>query len=162
MRYVLETNSYFRHFVGVLLFFVFIMMEGGWSFNKVEDDKFSNNWASGNVIHTGIMAFFLYIIFLISSKSKFIYNVLFFALMLIIYLINTQRSYLLVRDSISEETNKYLLILENGMGVVGLGVLIVGFIDYFIYQSRSHHTDFSLEKFILGAHDCTKMKKLHH
>ena len=162
MRYVLETNAYFRHFVGVLLFFVFIMLEGGWSFNKVEDDKFSNNWASGNVVHTAILSFFLYIIFIISSKSKFIYNVLFFALMLVIYLINTQRSYLLIRGSISEETNKYLLMLENGMGFVGLGVLIVGFIDYFIYQYRSHRTDFSFMKFILGAHDCTKVNKLKH
>ena len=53
-------------------------------------------------------------------------------------------------------------MLENGMGFVGLGVLIVGFIDYFIYQYRSHRTDFSFMKFILGAHDCTKVNKLKH
>jgi hypothetical protein len=160
MRYVLETNPYFRHFLGVLLFFVFIMMEGGWSFNKEEDEKFSNNWASGNVVHSGILALGLYIVFVISSKSQLMYNAIFFALMLVIYLINTQRSYLLVRGSISQETSNYLLMFENGMAAVGLIVLVAGFIDYFIYQSRSHKNDFSLEKFILGAHECTKVSKL--
>jgi hypothetical protein len=160
MRYVLETSPYFRHFLGVLLFFVFIMLEGGWSFNKEEDDKFSNNWASGNVIDTGILAFGLYIIFLISSKSQFIYNALFFMIILAIYLINTQRSYLLIRESISKETNKYLLLLQNGMALLALIILIVGFIDYYIYQTQVHKKDFSFMKFILGAHQCTKLKKL--
>ena len=53
-------------------------------------------------------------------------------------------------------------MVENGMGFVGLGVLIVGFVDYFIYQYQSHHHDFSVEKFLLGAHDCTKVSKLKH
>ncbi len=51
-------------------------------------------------------------------------------------------------------------MFENGMAVVGVIILIAGFIDYFIYQYRSHKTDFSLEKFILGAHECTKVSKL--
>ena len=104
-RYMFETNPYFRHFVGVMVFFVFIMLEGGWSFNTKEDDKAPNNWSSGNVIDTAILSFGLYFIFLISSKSQFIYNILFFAIVLMIYLVNTQRSYYLVRESISKETN---------------------------------------------------------
>jgi hypothetical protein len=151
MRYVFETNPYFRHFVGILMFFVFIMCEGGWSFNKEEDEKSANSWSSGNVLHTAAFAFGLYTIFLISSKSKFIYNILFFVLILIIYLVNTQRSYYEDRDSISEDTNNNLLLFENYTAVVAFIVLVFGFVDYFIYQSRTHSGDFSLSQFILGS-----------
>jgi hypothetical protein len=159
-RYMFETNKYFRHFIGILLFFVFIMMEGGWSFNKEEDDKFSNNWASGNVIDTAILSFALYFIFLISSKSQFIYNITFFVIVLIVYLINTQRSYYLVRESISKETNSNLLMFEMGASIVAVIVLIFGFGDYFVYQLKSHKKDFSYLNFILGSHTCRSISSI--
>lgn len=161
-RYIFETSPYFRHFIGILLFFVFIMMEGGWSFNKEEDDKFSNNWASGNVIDTAILAFGLYAVFLISSKSQFIYNIAFFAIVLIIYLINTQRSYYLVRESISKETNSHLLMFETFGSIIAVIILIYGFGDYYLYQMKSHPKDFSYTKFILGAHKCQSVSSLNN
>jgi len=158
-RYMFETNPYFRHFVGVLVFFVFIMLEGGWSFNTEEDGKAPNNWSSGNVIDTAILSFGLYFIFLISSKSQFIYNITFFMLVLMVYLINTQRSYYLARESISEETNSNILIFENIASAVAGSVLIYGFGDYFVYQLNSHKKDFSFLKFILGSHVCKSVTK---
>jgi len=158
-RYMFETNPYFRHFVGIFVFFVFIMLEGGWSFNTEEDDKAPNNWSSGNVIDTAILSFGLYFIFLISSKSQFIYNITFFLLVLIVYLINTQRSYYLARESISEETNSNILIFENIASAVAGIVLIYGFGDYFVYQLNSHKKDFSFLKFILGSHVCKSVTK---
>ena len=156
-RYMFETNPYFRHFVGILLFFVFIMLEGGWSFNKEEDSKFSNNWASGNVIDTAILSFGLYCIFLISSKSRFIYNITFFLLILIIYFINTQRSYYLVRESISKETNSKILMFETFALIIAIIVLLYGFGDYYVYQSTSHKKDFSFVNFMLGSHICKSL-----
>jgi hypothetical protein len=154
-----ETNPYFRHFVGVLVFFVFIMLEGGWSFNAKEDSKASNNWSSGNVIDTAILSFGLYFIFLISSKSQFIYNITFFLLVLMVYLINTQRSYYLARESISEETNSNILIFETIASAVAGIVLVYGFGDYFVYQMNSYKKDFSFLKFILGSHICKSLSK---
>ncbi len=162
MRYVFETNPYFRHFIGILMFFVFIMCEGGWSFNKEEDEKSSNSWSSGNVIHTAMFAFGLYCIFLISSKSRFIYNILFFALILIVYLVNTQRSYYYVRESISDDTNTKLLLFENFTTIVAFIVLIFGFGDYFVYQLKNYGENFSLSQFILGAHKCKSVRSLNN
>jgi len=158
-RYMFETNPYFRHFVGIMVFFVFIMLEGGWSFNTEEDGKAPNNWSSGNVIDTAILSFGLYFIFLISSKSRFMYNITFFLLVLMVYLINTQRSYYLARESISEETNSNILIFENIASAVAGIVLIYGFGDYFVYQLNSHKKDFSFLKFILGSHVCKSVTK---
>ena len=135
------------------------MLEGGWSFNTKEDEKAPNNWSSGNVIDTAILSFGLYCIFLISSKSQFIYNITFFLLVLMIYLINTQRSYYLARESISEETSSNILIFENIASAVAGIVLIYGFGDYFVYQMNSHKKDFSFLKFILGSHVCKSLAK---
>jgi hypothetical protein len=160
MRYTFESNPYFRHFIGTLMFFIFIMLEGGWSFDTKNDEKFPNNWASGNVIDTAIMSFCLYFIFLLSSKSNFTNNILFFSLILLLYLINTQRNYMFIRESINKNTNDNLLFLEYGIAILSIITLVYGVIDYFMYQSISHKRGFSLEKFLLGAHKCKSVERL--
>ena len=112
MRFVFENSLYFRHIVGILMIFVFIMMEGGWSFNQEYDDKEANNWASGNVIDTLLMAFAIYVVFVISSKSQFIPNMIFFSSLLLLYLINTQREYYKARKDLGETQDQALLFTE--------------------------------------------------
>jgi hypothetical protein len=155
MRKALETSMYFRHLIGIIIFFVFIMLEGGWSFNNKIDEMFSNNWSSGNVIDTLIISFFLYIIFLLSAKSQFKYNIIFFGLVFILYLINTQRDYWYQRKLISMESNKYTLIIEYIILFFAIFFLIFGFIDYVIYQKKEYKNKFNWIIFLLGAHNCS-------
>lgn len=157
MRYVFENSLYFRHFVGILMIFVFIMMEGGWSFDQEIDEEASNNWASGNVFHTSVMAFVIYVLFLISSKSRFWPNIIFFSLLLILYFINTQREYYLVRKRLDESTNNALLATQYGISALTIGTLIYGFVDYIFYQMREHPNDFDWIKFLLGGHQCKSL-----
>jgi hypothetical protein len=44
----LTNNIYCKHIIGFGLFFMFIMLEGGWSFDQKEEDKHTVDWSNGN------------------------------------------------------------------------------------------------------------------
>lgn len=157
MRYVLETNLYFRHLIGILMIFVLIMTSGGWSFDKKVDDEAPTNWYNGNVIDTMIMALCIYIIFLFSSKSRFWPNIVFFSILLLLYLINTQREFWNAREQITEKINKILLNTEYVLSGVGGVTLLYGFVDYVCYQKEEYGNRFNWLYFILGRKRCSKI-----
>lgn len=161
MRFVFENSLYFRHIVGILMIFVFIMMEGGWSFNQDYDEKEANNWASGNVIDTMIMAFGIYVIFVISSKSRFIPNMIFFTTLLLLYLINTQREYYKTRKDLDEKQNQAILFVEYILAAVSIITLLYGFTDYIVYQKGQYKQDFNWTTFLLGGHKCARLESIN-
>lgn len=155
MQKFLSNNFLGRHIVGIVMVFVFIMMEGGWSFQK--DDESDNNWSSGNVIDSLIMASGIYLVFLISSKSKLIPNIIFYLLLFALYAINTQRSFWLNRKKITEDTNTNMINVEIGLSITILCTLCYGLVDYIIYQKHNYKNDFSWSTFILGKTKCSSV-----
>lgn len=154
MQNELKTSKYFRHIIGILLVFVFIMLEGGWSFDDDTNNKAPNNWASGNVMHTILFAFGIYTIFIISSKSKLLPNLIFFGLVLVLYLFNTQRNYYYERKLITEEQNQRIIYICKFIFLCAIIVLMYGFIDYIGYQKQEYGNRFNWSTFILGASKC--------
>lgn len=159
MQSFLENINGGKHILGIVMVFVFIMLEGGWSFNEEENDMADNDWSSGNVIDSLIIGTFIYILFVISSKSRLIFNVVFYTIMFILYLINTQRSYYHVRDIIKDDTNEEILLVEKWILVIGIIVIIYGFIDYVIYQQKNYKSNFSWFLFLYGVDTCNKLNK---
>jgi hypothetical protein len=158
MRTFLHSSIYFRHIIGVLMIFVFIMLEGGWSFDTEEDKKADNSWSSGDTFGSLGMALLIYLMFIISSKSKLIPNLLFFLLLFILYIVNTQREYWHVRKTISDQTNENLLKSEYIISGLAAVVAIYGFINYIVYQKAEYKTNFSWETFLLGVRVCAGSK----
>ena len=101
-----------------------------------------------------IMAIGIYVVFLISSKSQLIPNLIFFTLTFALYIINTQRTYWMVRNKIDETTNAALIRFEIGLFTVCIATLIIGFIDYTLYQRRSYGNAFSWTTFLVGTPKC--------
>lgn len=157
MRHFLMTSLYFKHIFAIIMVFAFIMFEGGWDLDKKEEDKAPTNWASGNTIHTLYIAVFIYIVFLISSKSRLVPNLIFFGIMFLLYFVNTYRDYAHQRKYFSDEFNKTLLYYEAIVGTVAFAVLVYGFIDYYLYQKADHPNDFSWKHFILGTSQCKSL-----
>ena len=158
MRYVLSTNIFARHFLALLMVFIFIMGLGGWSFDSKLDAMANNDWTSGNVIETLIMSFAIYVTFLISSKSQFVPNMIFFGLLLLLYLINTQRNFWKARNMISANTNELMLYSTYILGATSIITLFYGFINYINYQKSQYGDQFSWFYFILGGHKCASLE----
>lgn len=157
MRHLLVTSPYARHILAIVMVFAFIMFEGGWDFNKEEEDKAPTNWASGNTVHSFILAIGVYIVFLISSKAKLIPNIIFFVLLFILYFINTYRLYIYERKRINDETNKIILVIEKILALIAVTILVYGFVDYIFYQKNEYGSDFNWFQFLLGGRKCSSI-----
>ena len=163
MRNFIQKYWYARHILAIILVFAFIMFEGGWDFDKSIEDKESNNWASGNTIHSLIIAIIIYLVFLISSKSKLIPNILFFSLLFILYVTNTYREYKFRReDENNKDINKNnnIIIFEQIIFSLAIIVLVFGFIEYYFYQKSQHPDNFDHFKFILGTTSCNSAQNM--
>lgn len=156
-QYLFNKNLYAKHIIGLLLIFVFIMMEGGWSFNQKLQDEAPVDWSNGNVIDSMVWSFIIYTIFLLTSKMKVKPNIAFYSLIFAIYLINTQRLYWKNRDLITKEQNEktvHILKLCSGAAVL---LFMYGITNYYNYEKVKRGKDFRLPIFFLGKRQCDKL-----
>ena len=80
-------------------------MEGGWELdNNVTNSHF--NWSNGNTLHSLVWSFVLYVIFLLSTKMTFFYNIIFFIILLFIYIINTYKNNLIEKEKLDKDFHK--------------------------------------------------------
>ncbi len=159
MRKYLHETHYGRHVFGIIMILAFIMFEGGWSFDQDLDKAAENDWASGNVLSSIVWAATIYLIFLISSKSRLIPNLLFFFTIFLVYCINTQRCYWKERNLISAKMDERILAFCRYLILVAAVILIYGFIDYVIYQRQDRPGTFSWSKFIFSTGHCSSIDK---
>ena len=154
----LENNVLVKHAIGVLISFLFIMLEGGWSFDMETQDKAPVDWSNGNVMDTMVFGFILYSIFLLSAKMKLIPNLLLYSLLFGVYLLNTQRLYWKNRELITEEQNKNYIRHIHLALITSIGIFFYGILDYLVYEKTQYKQNFSIIKFILGNNKCSSLK----
>ena len=153
----LSSNIYGKHFIGIGLIFIFIMLEGGWSFDKKERELHSVDWSNGNCLDSIVYAFGIYLIFLLSSKTRLRWNTIFFFLLFVLYITNTQRLYWFNRNKLNKDMNDTILKGEKYVLYSLPFILLVGVTDYFIYKTNQLGKEFELYHFILGNPTCTHL-----
>ena len=155
---MLKENLYFKHFITYILIFGLIMMEGGWELNNINNNKF--NWYNGNTLDSLVWAFILYIVFLVSTKMHFTYNMIFFMILLFVYIINTYKNNLIEKKIIDEDNyqNIYINYFIYFLIFCTIIILIIGNIQYFIYKKMEYKEKFNLIIYILGKNKCKKIK----
>jgi phosphatidylglycerophosphate synthase len=101
----LKDNIYVKYIIGFLFIFIFIIQHGCWSFYSELQNHEKVDWSNGNTFNTLIYAFGLYFIFIIISKMKLIPNLLVLGLLLLMYILNSQREFLQKSNVITNKDN---------------------------------------------------------
>ena len=122
----LSKNVYAKHILGFITIFLFIMLEGGWSFDQETENSAPIDWSSGNALDTGMFALGVYSIMLLSSKMRLLPNLLFYFILFMLYLLNTQRLYWKNRDKISESQNARFVRVSKALCCVLPVILMYG------------------------------------
>ena len=134
--------------------YIFIMLLGGWSFNKELESKKPVTWNNADAISTLIWGSIIYFIFLMTSNMNLKYNLTLYALLFLLYFTNTQRTFYITREVIGEKFNKNIVIFELFVVVISIMVLIYGNYKYYLYKKKEYKKKFSIIKFIFGGNDC--------
>jgi hypothetical protein len=149
-----------KHIIGFVLILMFIMMEGGWAFDKEDQDKAPVDWSNGNIFDTSVYALGLYFIFLFSAKMKLVPNLLFFSLLFLIYLLNTQQRYWKNRKTYDKRFLDAMEYVVNILLFASIFVFLYGINDYRQYKLKEYGNKFNYTTFILGnVNNCKSIKK---
>ena len=152
-------HSYYgKHIIGFMLILMFIMLEGGWAFNKELESKAPIDWSNGNIFDSSIFAFIFYTIFLLSAKMKLVPNLTFFSILFLIYFLNTQKNYWDNRKLFDEKSIALMDNFIKGLLFVSGLIFIFGISDYYIYKRNEYKKKFDHFTFIFGSiNNCEKV-----
>ena len=149
----LKNNIYSHHVVGVLIFFMFIMMEGGWDINDEYKDL-ETDWFNSDPISSLIYAILLHSIFVLTSKMKYKMSIILYILLFVLYFINSFRLNNLLKEKIDNKKNQYIINIEKMIVISIIILCIFGISDYYIYQLGEYKDKFSNLKFLIGDVKC--------
>jgi len=155
----LQNGMMGKHIIGWLICFLFIMLEGGWSFNMEEQEKASVDWSNGNAFDTLIFGAGLYIIFLLTAKMKLIPSTILYVLLFSVYLINTQRQYWTNRNIISSSQNDNMITIIKTNTTLAIGVFAYGIIEYILYKRKEYGNEFSYIELFLTGKKCKSLNR---
>lgn len=143
-KYLLD-KMYFKHIVGffTLLFFITLAK------NEPSDDEYLYFKKLGSTL-------LLYLIFVFSTRLTHLTFWIFIVLVCANFII---RNYM---DSLDKEKFKDKLekleFASNILTVVSVGVMVIGFIMYYIEKRKEYGKDFDHEIFLVGVPKCKSIK----
>jgi hypothetical protein len=135
-----------KHIIGFTLLLFFVVLTNKDKFIK---DAKTGEWIVPNMIWE---TFYVYVLFMISTKMSFMFSMILLGCILTYMLIDLEKS---TKDEAvvqAIDTFQYILI---GLAFASTAY---GFGQYFLKQ-KSEHKDFNYTRFFLGTNQCDRTKK---
>lgn len=142
LQEVLNTNMFAKHFLGFLLLIIFIIL-----INPENADL--------RVLEIIGLAIFVYLWFLLTTRSHYIFALLTLLLLLAVYILNsTIERYKKNNDIQVQKRLKLIKNIQLILVVSALVLTIIGFSIYVIEKKNEYSNKFEFIKFLVGKPKC--------
>ena len=138
LQRAVSQNMYIKHLVALITFF-FLM-------TVIDNDN------DAGIVQTWLKTFVVYILFLMSTKSKLLASTAVLILLIIDQTIKIHMQYTLKHHP--EKNLDTLKKVREGLFTILIVIIIVGYIHYYIRARRDFGKNFSYSKFIFGTVHC--------
>jgi len=150
MRYVFENNLYLKHLLGYLtITFLVVLLE---------------HIPNKNLKRIFLVSFYLYLVFILISKTEYGFFVPIFILISIIYVLYLKREEIEKEKESSskdkkeelEKNHNLIIKINNVFIIIVIGLTIVGFLFYMGRKKYEYKNNFSYLTFIFGKVKCSE------
>ena len=105
------------------------------------------------------ISFFIFILFVMFSRMNLFFTIIVFLLLCIIYILESYINYYKKIDSknkknLNNNLIKKITIIRDYLIYISLGILLLGFILYYIKQRKDHKSNWYIYTFIFGNRKC--------
>ena len=143
LQRLVSQNMYIKHFLALIsFFFLFTLLDPG---NR---SSISQIW---------LKTVLVYVLFVMSTKSKAWASILILVLLIIDQTLKTQLNYLNTQESPDAAVISRLEQWRRLLYQLMIVVIVAGFAHYYIYQKGEYGDTFNLPSFIFGTPKCREM-----
>ena len=146
-RKLFSDNMIIKHLIGFFTLYYFVVLED--PYKDTDTDEYIYFKKIGVTI-------LIYLIFLISSRTRDNYFITFIILLIIIFFLN---NYI---NSLNQITYKNRIdtinTIINYISLVSICVILIGFISYYFEKKKQYNSSFKYITFILGTKECKNTK----
>lgn len=181
----MRDSVYFKHFLIFLSIYIFTFILNWYTFDSmaISQEKFQNEkFQNENIINSQfsslkqlglwfVYSIFIYLVFLLTTKSEVTFILLFIAFTIISLVIqilikslssksysNSKNKLLITSEDYNDINKKFVIYAHNTVSigfVITMGLVIYGFYKYFKRQWKDHSHHWKWEKFIFGTSKCS-------
>jgi hypothetical protein len=143
-QYLLNNNMYVKHLIGLFTLFFFVTLLSPVNQNIDSDENLYFKKIGITVL--------LYVLFLLSTRTKGLFFNIFLSLIGFNYILNTYADSL--NKDIHKEKIEKIRKVAKIFGRLSIVVLVIGVVFYYQEKKKEYHGEFKISKFIIGNTDC--------
>ena len=141
LQNLLDSNMYVKHLLGFLLLFILVILVNP----ENADLKFIQLFG---------LSVFVYLWFIITTRSHYIFIIITLILLTIVYIFESKKTRL--TEEKKEKEKEIIEKRQNILIIISIMINIVGFLIYYFEKKREYGRNFRFNDFIIGNIKCKK------